>query len=220
MISAQRLRDKHKGKLFIITGSGPSLDDYTQKDIPEDAILMCLNNSIKKFEKCDYWMAVDANIMGCEVFIERYYRRAKHIILTEEFFRIRGNVNLYNYFGLKYSEYTPLERDGDLWEMNRESKKLSMGYNVMVSAIHLAMIMGASKIALLGGELSLDKGRRYFKESEYIEYVDSEADMLFMQSAWNKINTKALEGIVFNCATNSKMNGVSIKSLKQVICEQ
>ena len=210
----ESLRNKHRDKLIIVAGAGPSLNNYTMKDIPTDAILICCNAAIIKFVHSNYWMAVDVGVLIQESVTEKHYLKADEVILTEEFHRRLSQLHQ----RINHPYITRLSRKYNLWEMDRNSKELVMGYDVVTSAVHLALIMGAKQIALIGCELNLDKGVKYFTPNPHVG-INLFDTLHLSNQGWKEIAKHNKDLPIYNCAANSKMFGIPIKPLKDIISD-
>lgn len=201
--SAQIFKDIHKDKLIIIAGSGPSLLDYTHEDV-KDHILICVNNSIVHFPQCDYFFAVDTIVTKSEAW--KHLHKGNDLIFGDQFYI--ENIKIH-----KPGNYTILKRTEFGW-MNPQAKNLMMGKDAVQSAVHLALIMGARAVVLIGVDLMLIQGKKYFHEDHISEQGDESLERSRIE--WIKIMEANKEIPLFNCSQYGSMVGMSHLNLNEI----
>jgi hypothetical protein len=158
-------KDKHKGEIAFILGSGPSLH-YLETDLIKDHVCIAVNSAIKKHCLANYFVSDDWDISSWSYYdssLKRFsfctkflYRKKfegkcddlKDVVMFDHTWWYSPEDKSYNLDGLKLTKDEPLVIVG---------ARMSMG-----SAVHLAFLMGCDPIVLLGNDCQLKNGKRYF----------------------------------------------------------
>jgi hypothetical protein len=143
------LRDRHKGAVIWVCGSGPSLLDV-KLPLPKNHVSIACNSAVLHFGKADYMLLVDGLVRNSD-----YYKSMHPEQVVINLNELIKPVNRYfiNIFG-KSSDW------GD-WSIN---KSTHFPGNSTQRAVSFAHAMGASKIILAGCDLG--GGHPYCAEDE------------------------------------------------------
>lgn len=154
--SLQIFKNKHHGKRIWVCGTGGSLLDVNPKLIPDDDIIICCNSSTQHFKgsRIDYACYTD----GCNSFDKNYLecKAGSFILFNEEVQEIHPNT-------------FRVEKKEDNFKFLPDDTKVIFGYDVVHCAVHLAWIMGASKIILAGVDLKHSNGKKYSYEHRIVD---------------------------------------------------
>jgi hypothetical protein len=138
--SLQKVRDRHKGKTFLICGSGGSLLDVDVNRLRSDIIVICCNSSTYHFKRFNYGIFTDGTANYSNWYLKLNRKKCQIINCNTEIMQIKKNTI---YF----------EKDFTNWKFKTFDKKVIGGYDVIHCATHIAWMMGASEIILAGVDL-------------------------------------------------------------------
>ena len=155
-------KDKHKGEIAFLLGSGPSLH-YVNTDLIKDHVCIAVNSAIKKMSQANYFISDDSDIMSwsyynilkkssCTKFLykKKFEGRCddlKDVVMFDHKCFFCPEDKSYNLDGLKLMKDEPII-----------GSRTSMG-----SALNIAYIFGCDPIVLLGNDCQLSKeGLRYY----------------------------------------------------------
>jgi hypothetical protein len=137
----ERIKSIHKGKRFWICGSGGSLLDVDEKKIPKEDIIICCNSAVSYFKKFHYAVFTDGSANYSNWYIKlKGKRNITFILLNNEIDSISKKT-------------IRLEKDFQKWKFTKEDTKIIGGYDVIHCAAHIAFMMGADEIILVGVDL-------------------------------------------------------------------
>ena len=154
-------KDKHKGEIAFILGAGPSLH-YVDIDLIKDHVCIAVNSGIVKYPDCNFFISDDYDCCrwsyyrdiikksSCIKFL--YDKKFKNkcddlekVVLFDHKCFFAPENKSYNFDGLKLKDEEPL-----------------IGARVSTaSALHIAYIMGADPIVLLGNDCQLSEEKKY-----------------------------------------------------------
>jgi hypothetical protein len=154
-------RDKNKGEITFLLGSGPSLHDVNI-DIIKNYLCIAVNSSIDKYSDCDFFISDDSDIKSwnyydvikkspcVKFFYEKKFKNIvsdwKNIILYDHKSWYSPENNSYYLDGLRLTKDEPII-----------GARISMG-----SALHIAYILGCNPIVLIGNDARVVDGKRYY----------------------------------------------------------
>jgi len=155
-------KDKHKGEIAFLLGSGPSFH-YVDIDLIKDYVCIAVNSAISKYLNCYAFISDDSDIKSWDYYdsvkrspsIKFLYRKKfegkcdelKDVVMFDHKCFFCPEDKSYNFDGLKLTKEEPIV-----------GARTSMG-----SAVHLSFLMGCDPIVLLGNDCQLSKENyRYF----------------------------------------------------------
>jgi hypothetical protein len=160
--------NSHLGKTAFILGAGPSLIDL-DTNLIKNHVTITVNSAILKMADCDYWLTDDQDVESWDYFT-REVRNSKSTKLLD--FRrcnkiskkLIGEVVLYKHQDwLDWYDRRRKKHDLSKAIFTRDISKPLVGTRTSVgTAVHVAWLMGCSKICLLGCDCGWRKDRRYF----------------------------------------------------------
>ena len=149
----------HDKQTCFIIGAGPSL--YHQNlDCLKDNISICVNSGYLAYPECDYFLSDDWATQYWNYFFNDLVSNKKTKVLLYED-KLKNCAHLFDKRTILFKHrtgyelttpYSHLERINHIWE-----SRTSVG-----SAVHVAYIMGCSKIILLGIDCCRVDNKRYF----------------------------------------------------------
>ena len=156
-------KDKHKGKIAFILGSGPSLH-YLDVDLIKDHVCIAVNSAIKKMGHVHYFVSDDSDIMGWDYY-DSYVKKTyfhTNFLYKQKFEGKCDDVKDTVMYSHK-SWYSPENKSYNLDGLKLTKNEPIVGARTsMGSAVHLAFLMGCDPIVLLGNDCQLKNGKRYF----------------------------------------------------------
>lgn len=155
------LKDKHKGTIGFVVGSGPSVR-HIDPELLKDHTVLSVNSSIKKFKDCDYYVCDDWDVMNWDYFDLARSLGCIKLLYRNNFHRHEKLFRTNNYIYYSHKEYAV---NGVIKPNNlklTKSEPIIGARTVSASAIHLAYIMGCDPIVLLGSDCKYEDGKRYF----------------------------------------------------------
>lgn len=152
--SLQKVRDRHKGKTFLICGSGGSLLDVDVSRLRSDIIVICCNSSTYHFKRFDYGVFTDHTANYSEWYLNLNRKKCEIIALQNTITKIKKKT-------------TYLEKDFTNWKFEPTDEKVIGGYDVIHCATHISWMMGASEIILAGVDL------KHMSETQKYSYDQS-----------------------------------------------
>jgi hypothetical protein len=154
-------KNKYNGEKVFVLGSGPSVHDLDLDTLKGHKVI-AVNSAIAKYPDCDYFVSDDPDIMNwsyydilkesdCVKFLykDRFKNicaKMKNVVLYSHTWWYSPKGKKYNLDGLILTDDEPIV-----------GARVSMG-----SAVHIAYIMGADPIVLLGNDCKLKDGKRYY----------------------------------------------------------
>lgn len=156
-------KDRHKGKIGFIIGSGPSVRNINPDKL-KDHIVFSVNSSIKKFKDCDYYVCDDWDVINWDYFDFAKKLKCIKLLYRKSFQKYEKSLKLENCIFYSHNEYAI---NGIVKPNNLKLTKTEPiigARTVMASAIHLAYIMGCNPIVLVGVDCRYENGKRYFWE--------------------------------------------------------
>lgn len=158
-------RNIHEGAEIFILGSGPSLHFFDQS-ILDGKIVICVNSSILKRKNPSYYLTSD----GSQVLKHHW-----QYVQKGNFPVIAGSQGA----GAFILKYGPIQKGRlcsfqkeKVLKMNPDAEALIFGSSSVHCAVHFAVILGASKIIVVGA----DCGRAKTGEAVFYDYKDEEKD--------------------------------------------
>lgn len=155
------LKDKHKGTIGFVVGSGPSARHIDPESLREHTVFS-VNSSIKKFSKCDYYVIDDWDVMNWDYFDYARGLDCKKLLYRKHFAKHERLFRPNNYILYSHKEYAI---NGIVMPQNlklTKSEPIIGARTVTASAVHLAYIMGCDPIVLIGADCRYEDGKRYF----------------------------------------------------------
>jgi len=132
------LKDVHKNKRFWICGSGPSLVDVNPKLIPKEDIVICCNSSTFHFQNFNYGIFTDEMANYSEWYLNLDKKECDIILCNSRIKKIKDNTLIFEKI--------------DSWLFDNEDKVIC-GYDIIHCSTHIAYVMGACEIILVGVDL-------------------------------------------------------------------
>lgn len=154
-------KDKHKGKIGFIAGAGPSAR-HVDPDVLSDHVVFSVNSSIKKFNKCDYYVIDDWDVMNWDYFDYARGLDCTKLLYRKHFSKHESLFRPDNYVFYSHKEYAV---NGIVQPQNlklSKSEPIIGARTVAASAIHLAYTMGCDPIVLIGVDCKYEDDKRYF----------------------------------------------------------
>jgi len=158
------VRDRHKGAVIWVCGSGPSLLDV-KLPLPKNHVSIACNSAVLHFGKADYMLIVDGLVR------ERPYYKNMHpeqVVINLNALVKPVNRHFINIFG-KSNDW------GD-WSVTKQKHYPG---NSTHRAVSFAYAMGASKIILAGCDCG--GGHPYYKGDDDPK-IDYDEDMMLWWS--------------------------------------
>lgn len=149
--NAKALRDVFKGHTVFVLASGPSLTEEDAYLANENGKTIVVNTTVKMLPDADVLFAADFN----------WWERYKSLWRGFKGYKVTKNANRTNrkidntVYSMPYKQKGGLSKD-----------HLIFGSNSGQAAISLAYLMGASRIVLLGFDLSLKHGVHWHGKHE------------------------------------------------------
>ncbi len=156
------LKDKHKDQLCFIYGGGPSLRHIDETQL-KDYVNITVNSGFVKNRLCDYFVSDDSTISSWTYYDSIWKFSCIKLLYKDRFEPIcsqKENCVFYTHTWW----YSPSDKKYNLDGLKLTKEEPIVGTRTsMGSALHLAFIMGADPIVLLGNDCKLSKdGKRYF----------------------------------------------------------
>lgn len=156
----QRLKGVHTGEPIFVCGCGPSIDSQ-ELNLLDGFISIAVNKFPERYDKSPYWLGLDSGM--CEYILRRglFPKKPGDKVESVPF---HGLKFLWDHYSKKLHSATLIRRETNhLWFPRNRSiaidsvdpiKGLSFANSSAYAAVHLAMIMGASTIILIGNDFS------------------------------------------------------------------
>ncbi len=203
MRNLDEFNGKHTGKVCFVIGSGPSLSFHDLSGL-DDFYSIAVNSGYVACPGADYFLSDDWSVARWSYFFEDLRRSKNTIALLYEDMLI-NQAKLFKKRSVLFRH-----RHGyhitDKYEHEDSENRICQARTSVGSAIHVAHIMGFSKIVLLGIDCCRDPGgRRYFwtnkpgrkpyrNDNVLVDHyhrvrsagVDSDTDLVAITEYWEK----------------------------------
>lgn len=221
----KQFKNIHKNKNIFIAGAGPHLR-MIDTDILKDEIVIAVNGAIAKFNNCQYYVTEDHTISEWDYYYEH--------ILTSSCYKF-FNKNKFNKEKMDNKAYEALSLmdnivyfDQLIWEDEDKkihpenvglhsdpNKPLTASRTSTASAIHIAHIMGAKTIILLGCDCQNVDGKNHYWEFEgevSVNRIRKEAwwEKHYMKTDNTSMNLHAKQQFVFWNLLSKRLDGAKI----------
>tara|TARA_Y100000310_G_scaffold57488_2_gene52735 strand:+ start:59619 stop:60320 length:702 start_codon:yes stop_codon:yes gene_type:complete len=159
------VRDKFKGETIFIVGSGPSVH-HTDTSILKGKICLAVNSGLLKYKDIDFYGFISDDHA---VRHWNYYRLLEKMDCVKFLFKDKlgkyskkfNNVCLFKH----KSWFSPPNKYHLPHGLEITKEEPIIGARVSSgSAVHIAYILGAKKIVLIGNDCRMREGKRYFWE--------------------------------------------------------
>ena len=158
-----KFRDRHKGAIFWVCGTGPSLLQIKPWQLPEHHIIIVCNSAVMHFNLPHYFLLCDRKAS------EKYYFDAMHLDQVV----INLNPEVGSHYKHTHNLFNCSASWGD-WHMHKDKH---FPGNSTHRATSFAWCMGASKIILAGCDAS--GGHPYDADEDKVEQPFNEDVMLW-----------------------------------------
>jgi len=156
MNSLSDYRGKHKGEDVFVLGAGPSLHFFDTKQLAGKTTI-CINSSVMKHKETTYYLTSDGNSVGESAW--KYVIEGKFPV----FFSKTGGLNhLIQKGHIEDESRVCLFGKEHTYVMNPEADFLIFGTSSAHCAVHLAVIMGASRVIIVGCDCEYDGEKEHF----------------------------------------------------------
>jgi len=162
----EELCNKYNGEVFIV-GSGPSLH-FQNIDFLKSHFTITINAGCLRFPRSNMFISDDQDSLEWqEICDELKHSKKTKILLYEEKYRRFGNLKeckqwfgdrLFCFSHKKDYQFTPA------YQHNSLKNGIWQARCSMISALHIAYLLGFRKIVLLGADCICLEGKRYFYE--------------------------------------------------------
>ena len=196
-----------EGFCFII-GSGPSLH-FQDLGFLKDHTTITINAGFLRYPKAEFFLSDDQDSAGWDYFTEDLKNADTQVLLYEDKYRKFGDFKqCQKLFGDRLVGFQ--HRQGNyltyIYEHDDPKKRVWAGRCSMISAVHVAYLMGFRKIVLLGADCVLHQGKRYFYEfpgqkkprrlkpfvqkrfRRKIRGYETESDLMEINDGWNLVS--------------------------------
>lgn len=136
-------RVSHKAKKAVIVGTGPSLKGVTL-EFPEDVAVIAVNSAIHHQHDCDFWFTLDPSPVNMEIMKAPVEGVSYYAAVPHNFRHVLPHVTL-----LRRCEGNGHGRFRTRSGLSQDYGSIHTG-NSAWGAFQLAVLMGATKIALFG----------------------------------------------------------------------
>lgn len=148
------LRDRHHGATAYVMASGPSLRKVDPERIrTSGGVIITCNSSVMHAKRPDYHVVMD----GAVPFLQSFQLVADSaaVVVTHHEVPLRKMIPRHRIVR------TQIVRSGKL---ARDAGYLTQWTTTPVSSLHLAIILGCTRVYLLGCDCRLEDGKKYFYE--------------------------------------------------------
>ena len=199
--------DIHKGRTCFILGTGPSLRKLNPNKIKKHVVI-AVNSSILKAPEADYYFSCDTGLVLWDSWLTLKNLKCQLILASNCGFgvfedRVDGKV----FEGIDPLRIHYIARKKD--NVYDKGSKLVEGSTSVHPAVHLAYVMGCSKIVLIGCDLNYINGLKRFhnfpgepkeklRKPEYNQYRrplgkdnpggKTDGELSYHLKFWNKLN--------------------------------
>ena len=193
------IRNIHKDKPIFIFGSGPSLDDYSDlNDITKHGISIACNASVMKLKRCDYFLFTDGTVPYLSYF--------DHAVSTSDKVLICNHLEMDHIHSSIEKSYQ-FNRRGDDPEnriFNVDDVELIIGSDCIHVAAHCAYIMGGNPIILVGVDLKIRDGKKYFSDFLY-DNKENDPSLENSFNEWRCIKDQNPNIVFFNASMGGRL---------------
>lgn len=194
--SIEEFKDKHKGRMIFVVGSGPSIRHITaeQTFAIYEHVVIVVNGAILAFPSADYFVGCDGRFT-----LTKAWQTMKDCHCELFLNHTLGGYNAYDeqlgidsYAGISEKRMRSIFKsmiNEDRYNLD-DSEILITGSSSAHPALHIAKIMGGSPIVLLGMDCRLDDGKKKFTD-----YEDQPDDGIF-KPEWEECVRYAGDGIL------------------------
>jgi hypothetical protein len=164
------LKDKHKGKRIWICGSGPSLMEVNPNLIPKEDIIICCNSSTYHFQNFNYGVFTDEMANYSEWYLNLINKNCDILLCNERINVIKDNTIIFS--------------KHNTWDFKSSDDKVICGIDVIHCATHIAWVMGASTIILVGVDLKhINSNQKYPYSQDLIESAPTQYKNIIRESS-------------------------------------
>ena len=157
-------KDKHKGKRIFVAGAGPSLHDIDVEKL-KDNIVISVNSSLPKLDFCNYFVADDIGVKNWDYYVDLLPTLdCISFLYYDKLEKHAGHLNQDKVVWFKHKWwYSPSDKkynpDGLVFT---KDEPIIGARTTTGTAVHLAYIMGAKEIILLGCDCCYKDFKRYY----------------------------------------------------------
>lgn len=231
------LRNRHAGVTAIIAGSGPSLR-HLSPEMAEKNLVLAVNSSIIKFPRAQYYVTCDSgNTLRHNWQVLKASKATALICVPGE--TLEGFGSYDHRIGTPYDDgftlgrllHIPRKRDEYSYAFKPDDEQIIYGQSSAHCAVHVAYLMGCSKIVLIGCDCGLEEGKRQFwefkgqeqnrdyvvdpKMEEYFSTPDTPILGSFV-NYWERIGQDNPNLEIYNCG-NAVIPSIEPAKLNEVI---
>ena len=148
------------GKAIFVIGAGASLHFQNLEPLHE-YVTIAANSGILAFPQADFFVSDDWSVANCSYFFNDLKNSSATVLLYEE--KLKSSCHLFGQRSVLFRH-----RSGshitDTYKHDDYKNRIFQTRTSVGSGIHIAHIMGASKIVLLGVDCCYLQNKRYFWE--------------------------------------------------------
>lgn len=151
-------RDKHKGKLAFILGTGVSLDSVEEEQL-KPYVTMAINAAVLKFNNPTYFFTCDGALFQYDLLDYLSKEETTQVFLLHDYI---PEENISDIRGKPIEHFHTFHRknmkDAESWTMRETDEELVFGLSSAHTAAHLLHIMGCDPIVLIGCDCCYSNG--------------------------------------------------------------
>lgn len=192
------MKDRHKGKIGFVLGSGYSLKDFARPEILSRGIVFACNSAVMSIDRCDYYCFADPAVPNY-MFYDQALEKTNSLLICgkEHIVHLNDAKN-----GKEAIAFRRRMHDGDNWKCDLSDGLLLLGHTIVHCAIHIAAVCGCDPIILIGVDGDWRAGQRYavdwpelIKKDENLHSPDNKPEYFLNVGGKDRVYAATLDGL-------------------------
>lgn len=200
--NAKALQDVFKGHAIFVLASGPSLTEEDAHIANENGKTIVVNTTVKMLPDADVLFAADF----------KWWERYTHLWSAFKGYKVTKNSSRKSRKIDDTVYCIPYRQKGGL-----SKERLVFGGNSGQGAISLAYFMGASRIVLLGFDMSVKNGIHWHGEHEKSSNPDSKKTGRWKRNILEMCKESDIDIEIINASRYTELNAFPKRKLEEVI---